>query len=259
MLKSGLHKVVIACQAKTRRLRVAIECTPAALQLDCSLCLRFFAPLGGQHTELCTHSIHHAPICACRASRVCAGAEALCFASLDCFCGCRCATAFAHCSASRSLVGQRTLTASSFHAMPQSTMSSLRKWSGLFVNALQLCVRLLLRVLVLLPCGLVLALIVADVVSFLSHYYHETLLQKQHNLIVMSLLTLTFCTSTVLLVWSYFLSIMTSSSIRANPMPDDYLPRMRRLGLEIRRCARCKDQVKALRSHHCSVSILLCS
>jgi predicted membrane metal-binding protein len=131
-------------------------------------------------------------------------------------------------------------------------ISSLRKWSSLLINGLQFCIKLLLRLLVLLPCALVFTLIGADVFSFLSHYYNETIL-KQENIIIMTLLTIIFCTSTVLLVWSYFLSIMTSNAIRDNPMPPDYLQRMRQLGLEIRRCARCKDQVKALRSHHCSV------
>ena len=66
-----------------------------------------------------------------------------------------------------------------------------------------------------------------------------------------------FSVVVVMTLWSYFRTIATSSSVRDNPPPADYYPKLRQLfpGQPERVCLKCEGAPtpKPLRTHHCSI------
>jgi len=119
----------------------------------------------------------------------------------------------------------------------------------MFFVLLSLIGKLLFRGLCLFPVFLVYSLIVIDVILFYKDYF-----TIQHNSLLFSTtLLILFTSSTCLLIISYYLSIRTSSAVKDNPIPSDYFNKMQIFGLPIKRCARCNNNIKTLRAHHCSI------
>ena len=108
----------------------------------------------------------------------------------------------------------------------------------------------LTRVVVSLPVVLVGLLIAADWYSFTVDY--AVVHRSEHEYpVLVALLTLLFNALLFLTLWSYYKTIVTSSSVRDNPPPSDYYSRYRyhHPDQPIRVCARCQGQPKPLRAH----------
>ena len=112
----------------------------------------------------------------------------------------------------------------------------------------------LTRVVVSLPVVLVLLLIVADWWSFTVDYAILHASEHRYPALV-AVVTGVFNVLVVLTLWSYYKTVVTSSSVKDNPPPVDYYTKYRIHHPEqpIRVCARCQGQPKPLRAHHCSI------
>jgi palmitoyltransferase len=106
------------------------------------------------------------------------------------------------------------------------------------------------KLILAIPVILVVLLIGFDYYSFMQWSFTTTLYLPLTVFIV-----ILFTCVIVLTLWAYAVTIMTSSSVIANPPPPTYYAQWQSSCPDIpfRVCARCDDAPKPLRAHHCSL------